>query len=872
MDNKKEELKHTPMMQQYFDIKQEHPDCMLFYRMGDFYELFFEDAIKASQILDITLTKRGQNKGEDIPMCGVPVHAYDTYLLKLIATGIKVAVCEQLENPEEAKKRGHKGPLSRGVVRIITPGTITEESLLENKKNNFLLSLSENVISLSDAKKGILHAAYFDISTQEFYVEEVPLDDLLSFLERIQPVEILLPDSLLEGQKNRFLIEHFRSKINPFPKARYNLETHKKTLLTHYNVAHLDAFNLNPQGTIACGMLVDYLKLTQKNAASHLPRPKIILSNDFLSIDPASRKSLEILKTQQGDYKGSLLHHMDMTETAGGGRLLASRLTTPIQNIEELELRYDQIAYFLNAVNISKDIAVLLKQMPDIERSLSRISYNRCLPRDLAAVRQGLRVATSIHMLLNESSSPFVNYSPSVEPILPLLDLLENAIFESIPVYIEDGNFIKSNFSKELDQARFIKEHAHELILNLEKQYLEETGIPNLRIRFNQLIGYYIEVTPSHLSKVPYNFIQKQRISTACRYTTDALLELEEKIQKASSDVLTLEKDLFNNLCEETLKYLSMLLEVGHQVAIVDVALALSSLAKKYHYVRPILLKDGEKLFIDEGRHPVVESMITPSNFCKNSCHMDEETSFYLLTGPNMAGKSTYLRQNALIILMSQMGSFVPAKRAEFSVVDKLFSRVGASDDIASGRSTFMVEMVETATILHQSTNRSFVILDEIGRGTATYDGVSLAFAVSEFLHEKKTRTIFATHYHELNVLEKDLKHLKCLTIKIKEWQDDIIFLHEVINGAANRSYGIQVAKLAGLPHTVLERAKALLKTFEKQETTKAPALSSWIIEPQKVIQKPSAVEQILKEQDIDALSPRQALDLLYVLKGKIGK
>ncbi|MBP9753215.1 MAG: DNA mismatch repair protein MutS, partial [Proteobacteria bacterium] len=688
----------------------------------------------------------------------------------------------------------------------------------------------------------------------------------------IQPVEILLPDSLLEGQKNRFLIEHFRSKINPFPKARYNLETHKKTLLKQYGVLHLDAFNLNIQGTISCGMLVDYLKLTQKDAITHLPRPEVILSNDFLSIDPASRKSLEITKTQRGEFKGSLLHHMDLTETASGGRLLANRLSTPLQNVDELQKRYDQIDYFLNNHTLLKEIVALLKQMPDVERSLSRISYNRYLPRDLAAIRQGLRITSSIKNLFENVPAPFEGFATPLDDLVPLFDLLENALFETLPVYVEDGKLIKSGFSKELDQARYLKDHAQDLILKLEKQYLTETNIPNLRIRFNQLIGYYIEVTPSHLSKVPSSFIQKQRISTACRYTTNELLELEEKIQHASSDVLKLESELFKNLCEAVLKELTPLLKMSQHVAIVDVSVALSTLAKTYKYVRPTLLTEGTGLSIEGGRHPVVEAMIEQSNFCKNNCHMDDDTSFYLLTGPNMAGKSTYLRQNALIILMGQMGSFVPAERAEFSIVDKLFSRVGASDDIASGRSTFMVEMVETASILHQSTERSFVILDEIGRGTATYDGVSLAFAISEFLHAKKTRTLFATHYHELNVLEKDLKTLKCLTIKIKEWDDNIIFLHEVIKGAANRSYGIQVAKLAGLPPSVLERAKVLLQTFEKQETTKTPALSSWIIEPQKVIQKPSIVEQILKEQDIDRVTPRQALDLLYVLKGKIGK
>jgi DNA mismatch repair protein MutS len=866
MEKEKEDLKHTPMMQQYFDIKDEYPDCMLFYRMGDFYELFFEDAIKASQILDITLTKRGQNKGEDIPMCGVPVHAYDAYLLKLIGTGVKVAVCEQLESPEEAKKRGHKGPLSRGVVRIITPGTITEESLLENKRNNFLLSLSESF-------KNEIAGSYFDVSTQEFYVETIRDEDLQSFIERIEPVEILIPDSLLENGKNKFLLDIYRQKLNPFPKARYAFETHKKNLLKHYAIAHLDALNLNQQCVIACGMLVDYLNLTQKSACTILPYPYVISSKDFLSIDPASRKSLEILRTQRGDYKGSLLHHMDHTKTAGGGRLLAKRLSTPLQNITILKGRFNEIAFLIKNTSLENDIASSLKMLPDIERSLSRISYNRAYPRDLAAIRQGMRTAKIIETLLSAyANNPFFDLSPSIKPLISLSYLLEEALNDHVPTFIEDGNFVKQGYSEKLDERRYIKDHAKDLLLNLEKQYVKETNIANLRIRLNQLIGYYIEVTPSHVNKVPDFFIQKQRTTNACRYTTNELLELEQKIVKAEEEILELEREIFKNICTEILKKLAFISTLSHALSIIDVAHSQSFLAKKYDYIEPELTDDSSILQIEKGRHPVVEGMISKESFFKNNCYMDHQTAFYLLTGPNMAGKSTYLRQNALILLMAQMGSFVPAEKAKIGIADKLFSRVGASDDILQGRSTFMVEMVETASILHQSTERSFVILDEIGRGTATYDGVSLAFAVSEFLHAKKTRTLFATHYHELNVLEQDLERLKCLTIRIKEWEDTIIFLHEVIEGAANKSYGIQVAKLAGIPASVLERAKVLLETFEKQETTKTPALSSWVMEPAKVIQKPSVVEQILKEQDLDAITPRQALDLLYVLKNKISK
>ncbi|CAO4834799.1 MAG: DNA mismatch repair protein MutS [Holosporales bacterium] len=854
--------KNTPMMQQYLDIKAEHPDCLLFYRMGDFYELFFDDAVTASKILDITLTKRGQHQGEDIPMCGVPVHAYEAYLLKLLSTGVKVAVCEQLESPEDAKNRGHKGPLARGVIRIITPGTLTEDVLLNTKRNNFLLALSPII-------KDFLSAGYLDLSTQEFYIERVQQDDLQSFIERINPTEILLPDHFLEGGQNRFLVDHYRSLLTPIPKARFHLENHTQRLCAHYEMAHLDAFSLIETDILAAGCLLDYITLTQKQALQSFPRPHLVENNDQLQIDPASRRSLEIMRTQRGDFKGSLLHHIDYTRTAAGARLLCKQLNAPTQNVDTLNKRFDEIDFILSETVESKVICENLKQIPDLERSLSRISLKRGLPRDVWAVRQNLRIGRLIAQMLMPPPGPFQNFQDAIVPLMPLFQLLDEALNEDVPIYVEDGNLIKAGYCVDLDQARYTKTHAKELLDALEQRYIDETGIPNLRIRFNQLIGYYIEVTPSHMSKVPYTFIQKQRISNACRYTTEELAALEENILKADQSVLTLERELFNGICEAIYKTEQALKFLSFKIAEIDVAVSKAELSKKYKYVRPVILADSNLFQIEGGRHPVVEAAVA-DKFHKNDCKMDESTSFLLLTGPNMAGKSTYLRQNALIVLLAQMGCFVPATTATFGVVDKLFSRVGASDDISSGRSTFMVEMVETATILHQSTDRSFVILDEIGRGTATYDGVSLAFAISEFLHMKQTRTLFATHYHELNVLESDLARLKCLTITIREWEDQIIFLHQVVDGAAQRSYGIQVAKLAGVPQAVLDRAHMILNTFEKQQTTKAPALSTWLIEPEKVIVKPSVVEQILKDQNIDLLSPKQALDLLYVLKSKL--
>jgi DNA mismatch repair protein MutS len=857
----KNEQKHTPMMQQYFDIKSEHPDCLLFYRMGDFYELFFEDAIKAAKILDITLTKRGQNKGEDIPMCGVPVHAYDAYLLKLLKTGVKVAVCEQLENPEDAKKRGHKGPLSRGVVRIITPGTLIEDVLLDQKRNNFLLSLAQIDDKIS--------ATYFDLSTCELYVESIEKGSLQTVLERIQPAEMLLPEFFLENNVYPFLLNHYRSILNPVPKARFALKSHIDKLCQHFGINHLDALFLTDVDVLSLGILLDYVKTTQKKENFTLPRPQKILPEDFLHIDQASRKNLEILRTQKGEFKGSLLHHMDFTKTSLGGRLLCKHLLNPIQNKDILNHRYDEIDFLLAHPSIHNDLQAHLKLMPDIERCLTRLSYGKAQPKELAVIRQALAGGYAFLDVFSCLASPFKDFPSKMEPLIRLKENLDIAMNETIPNYIEDGFFIKSGYSKELDQARFLKDNAAALIEELQDRYASQTQIPNLKIRYNNLIGYFIEVTPSHLGKVPDDFIQKQRISTAGRYTTNELIELEEKITKAVADVIFIEKELFQSLCQSVLVHQENLQKLGLAIAIIDVACSHTALTQKYKYKRPELLDDASIFEVKNARHPVVEASIA-EGFHANDCKMDENTSFLLLTGPNMAGKSTYLRQNALIVLMAQMGCFVPAEKARFGIVDRLFSRVGASDDISSGRSTFMVEMVETAIILEQSTKRSFIILDEIGRGTATYDGVSLAFAISEFLHAKKARTLFATHYHELNILEGDLDHLKCLTIQIKEWNDQIIFLHKVIDGAANRSYGIQVAKLAGVPQSVLMRATELLQTFEKQQTTRTPKLSSWVIQPQTVVQKPSQVEQILKEQNIDDLSPKQALDLLYVMKRKL--
>lgn len=832
-------------MVQYLDIKAQNPDSLLFYRMGDFYELFFDDAIKAAPILDITLTKRGKDKGDDIPMCGIPVHAYDAYLLKLIASGYKIAVCEQLESPEESRKRGNKGPLERGVVRLITPGTITEESLL-SKKNNF-------IVSLSLAQKNIVTLAYLDLSTQEFYVEETVSSNLQNFIDRLQPSELLVPEDALG--EHRFFLDHYRSILTPIPKARFNIESNSKKLKDHYKMQALDALTLTDGGIQAVGIMVDYIGTTQKQSLAHFPRPTVLDTERLLKLDQATRRSLEITQTQRGAYKGSLLSHMDLTNTALGSRLLAKRLLSPIQDIDLLNKRFDEIAYFQSA----KSIKTQLKAIPDLERCLGRLSLGRALPRDLNAIRETLRQSFILKEAL--AGSPFSAFLKTLSKLPALVDFLEKSLNDHLPIYVEDGNLVRLGFDEALDHNRYLATNAKSLVQELEQSYVAETGISNLKIRFNNLIGYHIEVTPSHVAKVPPHFRQKQSISTAVRYTTDKLIAFEVDIAKAQESILILERALFTNICQHILSFYQDLLDLAQEIAKIDVAFALSELTLKYNYVRPELVSDPCCFDIQGGRHPVVE---VNGNFHSNTCAMDSDTSILLLTGPNMAGKSTYLRQNALIVLMAQMGCFVPATRASFGLVDRLFSRVGASDDLAQGRSTFMVEMIETATILEQSTNRSFLILDEIGRGTSTYDGVSIAWSVLEFLHEKKCRTLFATHYHELNQLK--LKTLKFLTMNIKEWEDKIIFLHEIIEGVAKQSYGIHVASLAGLPSSVIDRANAVLKTFEAPQTK---SLFANPVVDQKIM-KPSKIEALLKEQNLDRLTPKQALDLLYMMKEKL--
>ncbi len=855
---------HTPMMVQYHEIKNSHSDCLLFYRMGDFYELFFDDAIQASSALDIALTKRGQSNGEPIPMAGVPVHSHELYLLKLIEKGFRVAVCEQIETPEQAKARGSKAPLKRGVVRIITPGTLTEESLLTPKKANYLI-----VVSPVNKKTQMLGVAWADISTGAFFVQNIGVDHLASFLYQLDGSEILLPDSLWQGLNSETFTQ-FKKLIRPLADTRYNLNSAQKQLLETFKALTPEVFGINnPELIQACGVLCDYLKLTQQALSKEpqqnepfkqpLRAPKLIESELFIKVDAQSCRNLEIIRTLKGSFEGSLLHTIDNTKTGGGGRLLFTNITNPLKNLPLLNQRFMRIDWFYKNNDLRQLVRKAIEHCPDLERSLSRISLNRALPRDLKAISQGLQVATVIKETLVEQTFWNINIPNN------LATFLEKNLEDQMPVTHMGGGIIKTGANQTLDDLRHTRNFGNKQIKELEQFYQQQSGISNLKIRTNNLIGYFIEVSASQLSKVPEHFFHRQAIINGARYMTNELQELAAKLENAATATIAYEIEIFNNICSQILEQRESLEAIANQIAEIDLYSALAELSNLKNYTKPIL-SEGLELHIEGGRHPVIETYVAQGNFTKNNCQLNNP-QFGLLTGPNMAGKSTYLRQNALIIWMAHCGLYVPAANATIGLVDKIFSRIGAADDLAAGRSTFMVEMIETASILHQASERSFVILDEIGRGTSTQDGLAIARAVSEHIISNiKARCLFATHYHELVDLEKDYP-ITLLTMKIIEHDENVVFLHEVIEGSADKSYGIHVAELAGLPPSVIDRAQSLLK-----EVPKFYANNSINVKTTTLVPLPESANEVntfklLRSIKPDDLSPKQALEVLYKLK-----
>ncbi|MFP4097933.1 MAG: DNA mismatch repair protein MutS [Alphaproteobacteria bacterium] len=880
-------LGHTPMMAQYHALKDAHSDCLLFYRMGDFYELFYSDAVIAAQILDITLTKRGKSNGQDIEMCGVPCHSYESYLAKLIRAGHKVAICEQIETPEDAKiraKKEGKGPskalVRRDVIRIVTKGTLTEDHLLNARTHNYLCCVSDYA-----GKTGV---AWADLSTGELQVRSCDINSLCSILEHIDASEIILTPQCKE--KYAHYLSGFTDKISILG------ECEDLTFFTHIvrdNVA-IDIASFAKEEIYALATLFQYILDTQKGQLPYFDTPRKASKNLFMEIDASTRKNLELTRTLSGEKKGSLLHTIDCTVTGAGARLLCSYLNAPLMCTKDIHKRLDRVDSFFSSTLLRSDIRELLHKSPDIERALSRINLDRASPKDLSNIRDGLTNAADVRALLHSHTHTLKSFDAVLlmlqqsEGLCILHDTLKKALCDSSASSLKEGDFIKSGYNAQLDELVLLRNNSRSMIAALQSAYKTETGIETLKIKHNNVLGYFVEVPSRRADELMFNsqntasenaskarFIHRQTMANAVRFTTTELAQKEHDILSAADKITALELSIFEDLVAKINNLSGAIKSVAQALSIIDVSAALAHLAHNMNYVRPVI-DESLKFDIKQGRHPVVEHMLKTSSesFVPNNCDLNPETRLWLLTGPNMAGKSTFLRQNALIAIMAQMGSYVPAEFAHIGVIDQCFSRVGASDDLARGQSTFMVEMVETASILNQSTKRSLVILDEIGRGTATYDGLSIAWACVEYLHNKnQCRSLFATHYHELVALSKSLEFLSCYTIQIKEWNGSIVFMHKVIQGYANRSYGIHVAQLAGIPDAVISRANIILELLTcKDSTHLSPEqivkdLPLFSVDSATIPHQSSELELFVEKINPDSLSPREALDVLYTLK-----
>jgi DNA mismatch repair protein MutS len=868
--------KLTPAMKQFHKFKQKHPDCILFFRMGDFYETFYEDAKTCSKVLGLTLTSR--SKGDNpIPLAGVPYHAVDGYLKKMLQAGYRVAVCEQVEDPKTAK-----GVVKRDVVRIVTPGTLTDDMLLTAKEDNFLCAVS----------LGTKHSAaisWVDISTGHFFVQELPEEKLLDELLRLSPAECLLADrrgELFEAEIKK-LIRDITQLTNAIVTERpgwyFDSYQARQRLLKHFGIATLEGFGIgeNEDGLICpAGAIIEYLNETQKTTLGHIRNLKKISRQNFLQIDPASLRSLEILRTIRTESKkGSLLDCLDETLTGMGGRMFRNWLCMPLCELGTIELRQDAIEEIKDAADKLAEVRRLLSNISDTERIAARISTFRASPRDFVALAATLRQIPLLRGILQQFSADLLmRLAGQCDSMDELADLLESAIVPEPPSHLRDGGVIKTGFSEELDRLRSISKDGQSWLKNYQKGEIERTGISNLKIGYNKVFGYYIEINRSAADKVPADYVRKQTIKNAERYITEKLKEYETQALSAEEKALELEQQLFDQLRRQSAQYVSRLQGLADAIAQCDCLTALAYLARRRNYIRPKVTGGGE-LIIHEGKHPVLAETLGPE-FVPNDIELGNSAGdILIITGPNMSGKSTYIRQVALLVLMAQTGSFIPAKDAEFGLVDRIFTRVGASDELVRGQSTFMVEMTETANIINNATDKSLVILDEVGRGTSTYDGLSLAWAITEHIaNEIKCRTLFATHYHELTELAELFANLKNCNVAVREWMDEVVFLHKILPGGTDKSYGIHVAKLAGVPKTIIERSKEILEelesTFQKEATgehlsrhkTKEPDKDTLFVEKHK------SVLEKLASTDVDNLTPIDAINLLNKIKQEINE
>ena len=868
----------TPMMAQYLEIKARYPGAILFYRMGDFFEMFFDDAVAAAGALDIALTKRGTHLGQPIQMCGVPVHASEGYLLTLIRKGFRVAIAEQMEDPAEAKKRGYKSVVRRDVVRLVTPGTLTEDSLLEARRNNYLCAFAE--------VRDEAALAWTDISTGELRVMPSSLLRLGPDLARLAPREVLLSEA--RGADLDAVVAEAGAAVTPLARGSFDSTNAERRLCALFGVGTLEAFGSFGRAEVAAmGALVDYLDLTQRGKLPLLQVPQREVAGGALQIDAATRRNLEITAALSGGREGSLLAAMDRTVTAGGARLLERRLAGPSQDLGVIHARLQAVRHLVEGGALRHGLREALRMVPDIDRALSRLALDRGGPRDLAAIRGGLAQAGAMAARLDAVPQVLAEAAGALRGLGDLVELLDRALVAEPPVLARDGGFVAEGFDDDLDQTRQLRDEGRGVIAGMQAGFIEATGISGLKIKHNNVLGYFIETTDTHAARMlapplSERFIHRQTTANQVRFTTVELSALETRILNAGNRVLEIEKRHFESLRQAVLERAGQIGAAARGLAELDLAAGLADLAVAEDWVEPVV-DDSRAFEVTGGRHPVVERALKRLGggaFVANDCLLSggATPAIWLLTGPNMAGKSTFLRQNALIALLAQMGSFVPATSARIGRVSQLFSRVGAADDLARGRSTFMVEMVETAAILNQADDRALVILDEIGRGTATYDGLSIAWAVLEHLHGvNRCRALFATHYHEMTALAGKLAGVENATVSVKEWDGELIFLHEVRKGAADRSYGVQVARLAGLPHSVIERAKAVLDALEAGERQGAgqraviddlPLFRVAPVQAPRPVAKGSVLEDRLKAVLPDELTPKEALSLIYELRG----
>jgi DNA mismatch repair protein MutS len=875
-------------MKQYREIKRQHTDAILLFRMGDFYEMFDQDAVTASKVLDITLTARNKSKGIETPLCGFPYHAAEGYIAKLIRRGFRVAVCEQVEDPKLAK-----GIVKREVIRVVTPGAVLDSNLLDAKDNNYLAALYS-------AKDGV-GLSFLDISTGDFFIAEIHgaanLAELDTLLSRFSPREIVMPKGFEPGKGLSDLLRQYTQAINTYDDWTFDRETAYRTLLGHFKTASLDGFDVGGMklGISAAGAVLRYLEDTQKTGLTNIRRIQAFRTHEYMVLDASCQRNLELVKNMyDGSAGGTLLATVDFTVTSMGGRRLREWLLNPLMDAAEIEHRFDAVAELKDGHQFRNSLRTALGEVYDLERLISRVSLGVANARDLLALKQSFTVLPNIHTLLSDAQSQLIGTLVAAwDDLRDVHLLIDSAIADDPPYTLREGRLIKKGHDVELDELRSVSSEGKGWIAGIERRERERTGIGSLKVSYNKVFGYYIEVTRANLANVPQDYIRKQTLTNAERFITPELKEYEERVLGAEEKILAMEYRLFQRVREAVSAHTARIQDMARRLAVLDCLGSLAETAAKNNYARPVIL-DSDLLRILEGRHPVIEQLLTDERFIPNDTLLDcEENQLIILTGPNMAGKSTYMRQVALITLMAQMGSFVPAREAHIGLVDRIFTRVGASDFIARGQSTFMVEMNETANIMNNATDRSLIILDEIGRGTSTFDGISIAWAVAEHIHESlRSRTLFATHYHELTELALTLSRVKNYTVAIKEWNDQIIFLRRVVEGGADKSYGIQVARLAGLPQTVIQRAKEVLANLEQAEFNELgePVAAHQerksaggkergdrvrmtdTAEPQLGLYASEAglLFKELRDMDLDAMTPLDAMNRLHELKKKV--